>query len=231
MPGTDKEKDRLCRGTGRNIGRLVLVVFAALFALQAASAMSDFPQELLKEWLSGAGVEELSQVQHVVVIGGTVPSAAGLMHSYYAAEFGRNRPGAKYIIALPINNDLDYSNAERMRDELILRGIPHSDIIFESKGLNTYQQSVYIRQMLEDDGVDKSLLIVTSPLHVRRAFLCFCKQGFTQVKCLPAFEASLEVDLGPLTFIRYTLWYRLECQALIARELTALAVYKLKGWI
>jgi uncharacterized SAM-binding protein YcdF (DUF218 family) len=151
--------------------------------------------------------------------------------AYYAAEVGQNHTGITYIIAMPTDDDPDYSGPGRIRKELVLRGIPASDILFESRGLDTHQQTVFVREMLGNNELDQPLLVVTSPPHVRRAVLCFRKKGFTQVMGLAAKDTLCEVDLGGWVFLRYTLWCRLEWEPTIVRELTALALYKLRGWI
>jgi hypothetical protein len=97
--------------------------------------------------------------------------------------------------------------------------------------LDTYQEAVSVREMLGNGALGEPLLIVTSPSHMRRAFLCFRKQGFQNVTCLPAESVFYEVDIGGWGFFRYTFWYRLGSQAQIARELVAMAVYKFRGWI
>jgi uncharacterized SAM-binding protein YcdF (DUF218 family) len=215
----------------RRLGRVTIIGSATLFALQMVVASSGVPQEWLEQWLFSVARETEHQPRYVVVIGGSIPGEEGLMHTYYAAEVGRGRSGITFIIAMPVNDDLDDSSAGRMRDELVLRGIPASDILFETRGVNTYEQAVFIGKMLGDGALGQPILIVTSPLHIRRTFLCFHKQGFTRIACLATHPTGERLDLGPWVFFRYTFWYRLKYQAMIARELTALAVYKLRGWI
>ena len=183
------------------------------------------------EWLSCSVTEAEHDPRYVVVLGHDIPSQAGLICAYYAAESGRDRPGITYVIAMPTDDNPDSSSPGRIRDELVLRGIPRSSILFESAGLDTHQQAVFVRKMLADDALTQPLLLVTSPSHMRRALLCFRKQGFTRLMPLPTHDISSQVDLGPWVFFRYTFWARLEWQATIARELTALVVYKLRGWI
>jgi uncharacterized SAM-binding protein YcdF (DUF218 family) len=95
---------------------------------------------------------------------------------------------------------------------------------------------------------DHSILLVTSPEHMRRAVLVFKKAGFTHIGALPAFENALESnllfndddlggnkllvpDIGNHTSIRYQFWNHLKYEILIAREMAALGYYWLRGWI
>ena len=226
----DDTRVRSARRIIRRLGRMAVIASAALFALQMVVASCRIP-EWFMEWLSCSGMEAEHEPRHVVVLGHDIPSQAGLICAYYAAESGRGRTGITYIIAMPTNDDPDDSSPGRIRDELVLRGIPRSDILFETKGLDTHHQAVGVRETIGDDALTQPLLLVTSPSHMRRALLCFRKQGFTRMTCLPAYDSSSQIDLGPWVFFRYTFWARLEWQATIGRELTALVVYKLRGWI
>jgi len=211
--------------------RAFVIVLAALFAVQIIVAVTGFPQEGIEDWLSCWDMEIDHAPKYVFVIGNSMPSRIGLMNTYYAAEFGTKYPGVTYIIAMPVEGKLEQSDAWSLRNELVLRGIKSPDILFETKGVNTYHQVVQTRLLLGEKELSEPLLIVTAPLHMRRTYLCFREQGFTDVMVLPAKEEAGDVDLGAWTFFRYTFWYRLKFQAMIARELVALGGYKIKGWI
>ncbi len=92
-----------------------------------------------------------------------------------------------------------------------------------------------------------SILIVTSPEHMLRAVLTFKKAGFMKVDGLPAFEQAIAADItfnarklggqifipdvGNSIMLRYQFWTQLQYEILILREYTALAYYKVSGWI
>jgi uncharacterized SAM-binding protein YcdF (DUF218 family) len=230
MTKQDNTGVRSARRIIPRLRRVTVITLALLFVLQMLVASCPIP-EWLMEWLSCSGMEAEHDPRYVVVLGHDIPSQAGLICAYYAAESGRDRPGMTFIIAMPTDDNPDNSSPGRIRDELVLRGIPGSNILFESAGLDTHQQAVFVRKMLADDALAEPLLLVTSPSHMRRALLCFRKQGFTRIMPLPTCDISSQIDLGPWVFFRYTFWARLEWQATIARELTALVVYKLRGWI
>ena len=230
MTQQDDTSRILTRGLGRCLWRGAVVTLATLFVLQISIASCPLP-EWVMEWLSCKDIKPAEQPRYVVLMGGSIPSQAGLIRAYYAAEFGRGRTGIIHIISMPANEDPSESGPDRVKDELVLRGIPASEILFESRASDTYEEAVFIRDMLGDAALAEPLLIVTSPSHMRRAFLCFRKQGFRNVTCLPAEDTFYEVDIGGWGFFRYTFWYRLGSQAGIARELVAMAVYKLRGWI
>lgn len=216
------------------LARILVVIFAGLFAFQMFSAVTGFPQDRLEDWLSCEEMEIDHSPKYVFVIGSTIPGRIGLMNTYYAAEFASNHPcgtDLTFIVAMPVEDEFEQSDALALKQELVLRGIEASQIIFESKGLNTYQQIMATANMLGQEEMTQPFLIITAPLHMRRTFLCCKKQGLTDVMVLPAEEEIGDVDLGPWMFFRYGFWYRLKYQAMIARELVAMGGYKIKGWI
>lgn len=210
--------------------RAAVISLAGLFVFEVVVASTPIPERLI-EWLSCSEMKPKGDVRYVVILGHDIPTQAGLICAYYAADFGRNRRGIKYVVAMPTDEDPDRSAPGRIRDELVLRGVPAADILYETEGLNTHQQIVFVHRLLGDKALAEPLLIVTAPAHTRRALFCFRKEGFTRSVGLAATDISAPVDLGRLVFFRYTLWARFEAEATIAREFSALLVYKLRGWI
>lgn len=58
----------------------------------------------------------------------------------------------------------------------LLCEIPSEDVLIEDRSLNTHENAVNSKVILDDLGEDKFLL-VTSSMHMRRAKACFEKQG------------------------------------------------------
>ena len=211
----------------------------------------------------------------VVLGGGGMPSESGLMRTWYAARAGNHFPRSKIIIALPGDTADTLSSVYQMKEELILRGISAKRISFESHGTNTRSQAVNIKKIitiydlrftnkfsLESDTAlykkrsatlssiqhpASSILIITSPEHLYRAFRAFRKAGFLLVDGLPAFETAIESELsfddsllggkkwlppiGKNITIRYQFWTQLRYEQLVIREWLAILYYKMNGWI
>jgi uncharacterized SAM-binding protein YcdF (DUF218 family) len=130
-----------------------------------------------------------------------------------------------------------------MLHQMIQSGIDSSRIISETKGSNTYLQS---RQVFKIVGQPQArLLIVSSPEHIHRSILTFKKTGFTNLNGQPAFEGYFDENLlvedpsekqslqkpGQNLSLRYNMWSYLQYEIKVLREITALAFYKLKGYI
>ena len=215
----------------RRAARGVVLLAAVAFFLEIVMGLVGVPR-WLAGWLTGAGVVLEAEPRYVVVLGGGgIPSGSGLMRTYYAAEVGAVYTGATFVVSLPARGDPETSSVGRMKQELVMRGIPRGSIRMEHEALNTREQAGNIARMLGDEALDDAVLMVTSPEHVRRALLCFRKAGFAQVAPLAALDTGAEADLGAMTGARYAFWSRLQTQVVFARELCALAVYKLRGWI
>lgn len=211
--------------------RWLVRVAAALFALQLLGAIVGLPRPV-GDWLHAKDLRPRETPRAIVVLGGGgVPSPSTLLRLYCAAEYGRSFTGVTFIVSLPADERPDEASVGRMRDELILRGIPASQIQMETRGLNTRQQAVNIRSLLGEARRHEPLVVVTSGFHVRRAVLAFRKAGFTHVRGLHATSADVEADLGWFTGLRYGIWKNWAGQIDFVRELLALAVYKLRGWI
>ena len=177
--------------------------------------------------------------------GGGMPSESNLMRSWYTANTASQFPNCDVIIAMPGDIEDSLSTPVKMKKELILRGVIPSNISYENKGTNTRAQALNCYQLLNDST---SILLITSPEHMRRSVLCFIKAGFKKVNALPAFENASEADLtfegdklggngmpipdvGKSITLRYQVWNHLKYEIILLREYTAIAYYKLRGWI
>ena len=72
----------------------------------------------------------------------------------------------------------DLSEAEASRDWLGAQGIPAEAIVLESTSRTTIENLQLARPILDAHGFD-SVLIVSDPLHMRRAMLIAARQGIT----------------------------------------------------
>jgi len=200
----------------------------------------------LTGWLGCNDVPRPEDPHWIIVLGGSgIPSASSLMRSYYGAQCALAHARAECIVALASADDPLASNVGRLRHELIVRGVAPERIRMEHKGRNTHEQAVNIARMLGPAGRREAVVLVTSPYHMRRAYLCFRQAGFENVGALPSYSIGSEEEYrnaveawsgfgGVRSFLgrfRYSFWINLTAEIWIARELTGLALYKVRGWI
>ena len=107
--------------------------------------------------------------------------------------------------------------------------VPDSVIFIENKSDNTYQNALYTKKLLKKLNIDsKDLIVITSPLHQARSYLCFKKVGIQvvnytfkvqqkQKKWMPSQSIipSVETLMNWVAFLH---------------ELIGLLVYKLVGY-
>lgn len=73
--------------------------------------------------------------------------------------------------------DYGLNEAIQFRDNLLEWGIPSNDIMIEDSSRNTYENALYTKQLLNNHPEIKSVLLITSANHMRRASACFRKQN------------------------------------------------------
>ncbi|WP_073001173.1 YdcF family protein [Mariniphaga anaerophila] len=197
-------------------------------------------------WLGTSKSKIKAEPQTIILMGGAgMPSESNLIRAWYTGNAAKSFPDASVVIAMPGNLSDSTSTPQLMKKELILRGVSTQNIRFENEGTNTRSQALNCQKLL---GTSQPILLVTSPDHMRRAVLSFSKAGFEKVNALPAFENATEADLtfsddalggkktvapdvGESIQVRYQVWNHLKYEITFAREIAALAYYKIRGWI
>ncbi len=71
----------------------------------------------------------------------------------------------------------EYKEAFAIRNHMIENGIPDDDIIIENNSRNTKENAFLSAEILKRDFQNKSVLLITSALHMKRAIFCFEKAG------------------------------------------------------
>ena len=112
----------------------------------------------------------------VVTYGGNADRYLGVLRPYQEGRIQRillSGGGANYLAP-------DVKESEMLKRLYLLCNIPSEDILVEEKSLNTYQNALYSKPILEDLG-EENYLLITSALHMRRAVACFEKQGISVI--------------------------------------------------
>ena len=77
-----------------------------------------------------------------------------------------------------------YKEAQIMKNHLVSNGIPAHDIIIENNSRNTKENALFSAEILNRDFKNKSVLLITSSLHMNRAIFCF-EQAGVEVTAFP----------------------------------------------
>ena len=228
--------------------RSILLAFGVVFLILVALALTNLPWRAYR-WLATDPARLDGSPNYIVVLGGGgIPSESGLMRTFYAADAAKRFPDAKVVVALPSDSGPATNAANRMKLELVVRGVSPERILMESQGRNTREQALKTAELIDVAPQKARVLLVTSPDHMKRALRSFRAAEFAHVAGLPAFQQSVESDLkyecgelggssllmpevGCCLMLRYGFWGNLKYEIDVARELAALAYYKLMGWI
>lgn len=114
-------------------------------------------------------------------------------------------------------------------------GVPKQAILQDHLSLNTYENAVNVRQILEAQGIDKPVLLVTSALHMPRSLLIFQRQGMQAIAAPTDFLVT-DRDMQPSSLQDFLLDLLPDAEALqhstrALKEYIGLAVYRLRGWL
>ena len=129
-------------------------------------------------------------------------------------------------------------------------GCPPEAIVFEPGATSTADQPANLLRIKNADiRKDTRLIIVTTPLHSKRVALCFAKAGFSAFRMVTGYRASKVKDAAKVRELKTTrfaehrpsgksyddffnrLKWRSEYFWTTLRELGALIVYKIKGYV
>ena len=137
---------------------ITLLVAIVLFLFQL-----KVPQKLIGQYLSPS--DNLTKADAIVVVSGDtdrIKQAIDLYKKGYAPR----------LILSGAQKDGPTSNALAMHLEASASGIPDEAIILEEKATNTFENALFVKEIVLSRGF-KSLILVTSPYHQRRVYETF----------------------------------------------------------
>ena len=192
-----------------------------------ARAIASLSQQKYKTAIVTGGVTQRRQPDDRIYYG---PGADRVLHAATLYKEGI----IEYIIlsgGVVAAPDTAASEAELMKQTLLLHGIPDSIIFTENRSINTYQNAVYTRVLLEQTPAIRSekYLLITSAFHMRRAVACFKKQNIA----VEPFPADFRTSVYGMNFLlqivpsaaAFAKW------DLIIREWAGITIYKWSGYI
>ena len=230
----------------RKILRMIILFLGGVLLIMITLSFTSLP--FWADYHLGVSSSTLSKNPDVIIImgGSGIPSQNGLIRCYYGAQAALNFPEARIIIALP-GDTLDTESSVRlMGQELIIRGVDSTRIIYENEGTNTRWEALNVKKRFYPN-TSPVLLIITSPSHMFRSIKTFEKAGFNNVGGMASFGRANEEellfinedlggnqqlpDMGKQINLRYKIWTRMHIQISVIREYLAISYYWLMGWI
>jgi uncharacterized SAM-binding protein YcdF (DUF218 family) len=128
------------------------------------------------------------------------------------------------------------SEAADMKTLLQIMGVPQKAIIEEPNSLNTYQNAINVKEILDTKDL-KKILLVTSAMHMPRSLLIFERQGIDAIAAPTDFlisnqelqEVDYSLESKILSFLPGTEYLDQTTKAI--KEYIGLFVYRLRGWL
>ncbi len=191
--------------------------------------------------------DPLPRVDMIVLLGGstdlggypqtTVALNESADRLWYTAWLYHQGVAGKVLLTGGILPGHTVSEAERMAEALRLLGVPDEAMLLEMESLNTYQNAVLSKPILERERADSSLL-VTSAIHMPRAVAIFEKQGIPVIPA-PTDYNFVYTDWKPTGWRDWLFLVldfipdagALELTTRTMKEYVGIFVYGLRGWL
>jgi uncharacterized SAM-binding protein YcdF (DUF218 family) len=211
-----------------------------LLWLSATPWLSRNTQSLLEQRAGGLSAESLPRADAIVVLGGALsppePAAtdanlsAAADRLVYATRLYKLGKAPIVLIAGGNADGTGAANAESVHAAQLLGewGIPASAILTETESTNTYENAVYSKLMLDQHGL-KTVLLVTSAMHMPRALATFRSAGIEATPAPTDFEASGSGPPGLADWAADPAALAVTTRTL--REYVGWLVYRSRGWI
>ncbi|RMH65247.1 MAG: YdcF family protein [Cyanobacteria bacterium J003] len=113
-------------------------------------------------------------------------------------------------------------------------GVPMDKILLDTTSLNTYENAVNVKALLEKHSIQGELLLVTSAYHMPRAVAIFRRLGMNIIPAptdyrYPSIARSPSWQNLFLSLIPNP--YNVDITTIALREYQGLLIYRLRGWL
>jgi uncharacterized SAM-binding protein YcdF (DUF218 family) len=164
--------------------------------------------------------DELQGADMIIVLGGDdngerVNEGVGLFREGFSKKFLMTGGSVAWKV----------NAAENMREQAVTMGVPDDAIIIEKESESTLENAKFSLPIVEKEKA-KTIILVTSPMHSRRAKRVFNK--FFSDKGIKVI--SWPVDMAQSKFKLARWWTRHEDTQAVIWEYVALTYYLLKGY-
>jgi uncharacterized SAM-binding protein YcdF (DUF218 family) len=133
------------------------------------------------------------------------------------------RDGKARLLVLTGGEPWPGDSSASLRDRALREGVPSDRIRFEDRSTDTRESLVNVAPTLREEGV-RTLILVTSPSHQRRAFLA-ARRALPGIRIL---NRPVRANAWPPA----RPWWRSSAtRRVVLREYAKLVYYGLRGWI
>ncbi|HBB34905.1 MAG TPA: hypothetical protein DDZ80_32775 [Cyanobacteria bacterium UBA8803] len=191
---------------------------------------------------------QLPQADAIVILGGATRSAfpprptadlnEGGDRVLYGAQLYRE---GKAPLVIASGGRVEWrgggaSESSDMAQILEIIGVPPKAILQDPTSLNTYQNAVNVRQIMQERGI-RRVLLVTSAMHMPRALRIFQRQGIDAIPAPTDFLVTQQELNEPNSSVAATVLsilpdtQRLDATTRALKEYMGTLIYRLRGWL
>jgi len=126
------------------------------------------------------------------------------------------------------------SEALDMAELIQVMGVPEPALLLEPESLNTYENAVNVKQVLAQNEIEGSLLLVTSARHMPRSMAIFEKLGLSVIAAPTDYQVTdVNENAGFLGVVLRLLpdVEALNYTTMALKEWIGFAIYRLRGWV
>ena len=113
-----------------------------------------------------------------------------------ATEYLEKNPDSKAVLSGGQGPDEKISEAECMRRELVRRGIAADRLYLEDRSTSTEENVAFSAKIIEQNGLNRHVTVVTSDFHCRRGMLLCQRAGLTASSTPAATDVYLLAPTG-----------------------------------
>jgi len=222
----------------RRAGFALVVLAFAWSWLLATPAVSDWLRGSLEQRFTPAAAQDMPRAEAIVVLGGGVsPTAPPRVEPNlnYAADrlwYGAQlyRAGKAPLVIVTGGNPYAVANgsaAQAQAGLLTQWGVPPGAIVARDS-LTTYTDALVVQQVMQQRGLER-ILLVTSALHMPRAFATFDAAGIDAYTAPTDFEVVDVPSVGQYAWLPDNNAFWGSGRAL--HEYVGMLYYRLRGWM
>lgn len=126
---------------------------------------------------------------------------------------------------------------QEMKTLLVFMGVPEEAIWLEDRSVNTYENALYCKQILEEKSINR-VLLVTSAMHMPRSVALFEAQGLEVIPMPTDFSSTVSSPAKTWTAALRAILTglvpsaeNLNATTLALKEYLGILVYRLQGWL
>lgn len=218
------------------LGHTLIVLATAWLWLCCTATFADFLMGKLESGIPPRAMSAIEPERAIVLLGGAM---RGDTHMGTFADLIEQADRLVYAVALYKAGKAPVllltggtlvggrTEAEQMRDLLLVMGVPEQHMLLETGSRDTHDNAVFSARMLKERGIDR-ILLVTSAFHMRRAAALFEAQGLEVVPAPTDYQRLVSDSVVPGWLPMVS---NLSRTTHALHELIGYQIYRWRGWL